>query len=96
MADISIGVVGLPGKWSTEKLADAVEGRTGKRLVVDMAEVSGVDSDDPTRVEKGAYLFTFTDWRQMPATTDAMQWAGWTWRGIVCSTGDMTWPSWMC
>lgn len=35
-----IGVVGIPGKWSTETLADAVESHTGYRLVVDMAEVS--------------------------------------------------------
>lgn len=34
-----------------------------------------------TRAEESAYLFTFTDWRQMPSTTDALQWAGWTWRG---------------
>jgi tetrahydromethanopterin:alpha-L-glutamate ligase len=35
-----IGVVGIPGKWSTETLADAVEQRTGFRLVIDMAKVS--------------------------------------------------------
>lgn len=35
-----IGVVGIPGKWSTETLADAVEAATGHRLVIDMAEVS--------------------------------------------------------
>ncbi|MDA9293084.1 ATP-grasp family protein, partial [bacterium] len=29
-----IGVVGIPGKWSTETLADAVEERTGERLVI--------------------------------------------------------------
>ena len=40
MADIKIGVVGLPGKWSTETLADAVENRTGTRLVVDMSDVA--------------------------------------------------------
>ena len=40
MADIRIGVVGLPGKWSTETLADAVENRTGTRLVVDMSDVA--------------------------------------------------------
>jgi tetrahydromethanopterin:alpha-L-glutamate ligase len=34
-----IGVVGIPGKWSTETLADAVESHTGFRLVIDMAEV---------------------------------------------------------
>lgn len=35
-----IGVVGIPGKWSTEALADAVEARTGFRLVIDMARVT--------------------------------------------------------
>ncbi len=40
MANPKIGVIGLPGKWSTEVLADAVEQRTGFRLVIDMARVS--------------------------------------------------------
>ncbi|ARE39736.1 Ribosomal protein S6 glutaminyl transferase [Rhodovulum sp. P5] len=31
-----IGVVGTPGKWSTEALADALEARTGYRQVIDM------------------------------------------------------------
>lgn len=39
MADKKIAVVGIPGKWSTETLADAVERRTGHRLVIDMAGV---------------------------------------------------------
>ncbi|WP_417794459.1 GAK system ATP-grasp enzyme [Terasakiella pusilla] len=34
-----IAVIGIPGKWSTEVLADALEERTGFRLVLDMAEV---------------------------------------------------------
>jgi ribosomal protein S6--L-glutamate ligase len=36
--------VGIPGKWSTETLADAVEARTGYRRVIDMGEV-GLDLD---------------------------------------------------
>ena len=40
MAKSRIGVIGIPGKWSTEALADAVEERTGYRLVIDMAGVS--------------------------------------------------------
>ena len=40
MAEYKIGVIGIPGKWSTETLADAVEARTGYRLVVDMGEVN--------------------------------------------------------
>jgi ribosomal protein S6--L-glutamate ligase len=39
MAEPRIGVVGLPGKWSTEILADEVEAATGVRLVIDMREV---------------------------------------------------------
>lgn len=35
-----IAVVGIPGKWSTETLADALEQKTGFRLVVDMQHVS--------------------------------------------------------
>ena len=39
MAEVRIGVVGIPGKWSTETLADALERRTGYRLVIDMGRV---------------------------------------------------------
>ncbi|MTI45940.1 SSU ribosomal protein S6P modification protein [Roseibium hamelinense] len=40
MTNVKIGVVGIPGKWSTETLCDAVEARTGFRHVIDMADVS--------------------------------------------------------
>ena len=50
MADPKIGVVGIPGKWSTETLADAVEARTGFRLVIDMAQVN-------LNLEHGRLLF---------------------------------------
>lgn len=39
MVKKKIGVVGIPGKWSTETLADAVEAATGFRLVVNMDQV---------------------------------------------------------
>ncbi|WP_298986136.1 GAK system ATP-grasp enzyme [uncultured Roseibium sp.] len=39
MTELKIGVVGIPGKWSTEILADALEARTGFRCVIDMADV---------------------------------------------------------
>jgi ATP-grasp enzyme of GAK system len=35
-----VAVVGNPGSWSTETLADAFERKTGQRCVVDMAQVS--------------------------------------------------------
>ena len=38
--DLKIGVIGIPGKWSTETLADAVQAKTGYRLVIDMSEVT--------------------------------------------------------
>ena len=31
----------------------------------------------------GAIVAQFTDWRQLPVTTDALQAGGWVWRGIV-------------
>jgi site-specific DNA-methyltransferase (adenine-specific) len=31
----------------------------------------------------GGAALVFTDWRQLPTTTDALQAAGWTWRGIA-------------
>ncbi len=31
----------------------------------------------------GAVCALFVDWRQLPALTDAIQWAGWVWRGIA-------------
>lgn len=40
LIDLKIGVIGIPGKWSTETLADAVEKRTGFRLVIDMEQVA--------------------------------------------------------
>ena len=31
----------------------------------------------------GGSSLVFTDWAQLPATSDALQAAGWTWRGII-------------
>lgn len=31
----------------------------------------------------GGYFAITTDWRQLPAVTDMMQFAGWTWRGLL-------------
>ena len=31
----------------------------------------------------GASVLVFTDWAQLPATSDAIQAGGWTWRGII-------------
>lgn len=39
MKGLKIGVIGIPGKWSTEVLADALQQRTGFRDVIDMANL---------------------------------------------------------
>ena len=31
----------------------------------------------------GAPICLFIDWRQLPNMTDALQWAGWIWRGTL-------------
>lgn len=33
--------------------------------------------------QDNAMIAVFTDWRQLPSVTDALQWAGWLWRGVV-------------
>lgn len=39
---------------------------------------------DCLRIAKdGAPLLAFSDWRQLPSMTDAVQAAGWIWRGVV-------------
>lgn len=35
------------------------------------------------RAKPGAVCCVFCDWRQLPSLTDALQWAGWCWRGVV-------------
>lgn len=39
LSELKIGVVGIPGKWSTEVLADEIEARTGFRCVIDIEDV---------------------------------------------------------
>ncbi|WP_430434787.1 DNA-methyltransferase [Methyloversatilis sp.] len=35
------------------------------------------------RMRPGAYVMVFTDWRQLPSLTDAVQAGGFVWRGLV-------------
>lgn len=34
-------------------------------------------------MQERAPVCMFIDWRQLPAATDALQWAGWIWRGTA-------------
>lgn len=58
MDNIRIGAIGIPGKWSTEALADAIEARTGSRDVIDMAKVS-LDTETGQLLHDGVDLCTF-------------------------------------
>lgn len=40
-------------------------------------------SDARKACKPGAPICLFIDWRQYPSITDAMQWAGWIWRGVA-------------
>lgn len=58
MRDLKIGIVGIPGKWSTEALADAVAERTGYRLLIDMGRVVA-------DLENGALIYDGLDLCQL-------------------------------
>lgn len=36
-----------------------------------------------TLTKNGGICAVFTDWRQLPSVTDALQTAGWVWRGVI-------------
>ncbi len=55
MTNLKIAVVGIPGKWSTEVLADRLEALTGFRAVIDMADVT-LAFDTQTVMHKGLDL----------------------------------------
>ncbi|MDT8282434.1 MAG: ATP-grasp family protein, partial [Gammaproteobacteria bacterium] len=48
---LRIGVVGIPGGWSSEKLADAVAAQTGSRILIDMTKVESCLSSGKLRFE---------------------------------------------
>ncbi|MQQ10200.1 GAK system ATP-grasp enzyme [Epibacterium sp. SM1979] len=58
MTELKIGVIGIPGKWSTEALADAVEAKTGFRRVIDMGAVA-LDLDQGRLMHAGEDLCTY-------------------------------------
>ena len=44
---------------------------------------SSMGDHAPPLCRPGAPVCMFIDWRQLPAATDALQWAGWIWRGTA-------------
>lgn len=56
---------------------DQMDARSWMHMMADVLSSARVHCHD------GAVLVAFCDWRQMPLLTDAVQWAGWQWRGIL-------------
>jgi site-specific DNA-methyltransferase (adenine-specific) len=45
--------------------------------------VTGWSMDALRVVRPGGHGFIFSDWRQLPAATDAIQFGGWSWRSVI-------------
>lgn len=56
---------------------DQLDARSWLHMMADTFESARVHCHD------GAVLVSFCDWRQLPLLTDAIQWAGWCWRGTL-------------
>ena len=56
---------------------DQMDARSWLHLMADVFALARA------RCNAGAVLVAFCDWRQTPLLTDAVQWAGWQWRGTL-------------
>ena len=56
-------------------MGDQMDSRSWLHMMADILALARVQCHD------GAVLVVFCDWRQIPLLTDAVQWAGWQWRG---------------
>jgi len=72
-------------KYTTTKAAcplpdfegDAMDQRSWTRWMTDLLRISRMHCTE------GAALCVFSDWRQLPSLSDAIQRAGWCWRGVA-------------
>lgn len=58
-------------------MGDQMDARSWLHMMADVFALARV------RCHDGAVMVAFCDWRQMPLLTDAVQWAGWQWRGTL-------------
>ena len=58
-------------------MGDQMDSRSWLHMMADVLALARV------RCHDGAVMVAFCDWRQMPLLTDAVQWAGWQWRGTL-------------
>lgn len=85
------------GQFRGDRMANTTTKYVNSDSLVARADFSGDNRDQRAygywcalwlgeclRIAKpGAPIGLFTDWRQLPTTTDALQAGGWIWRGIV-------------
>lgn len=86
------------GTYRSDRMADPRQKYVPTKEVVNFHPTFGGDNRDQRsygywcalwlaeclRIAKpGAPICLFTDWRQLPTTTDALQAGGWVWRGVV-------------
>ena len=58
-------------------MGDQMDSRSWLHMMANVFALARVQCHD------GAVLVVFCDWRQIPLLTDAVQWAGWQWRGTL-------------
>jgi len=79
MSGSRIGIIGLPGAWSTELLAGALEARTGFRLVVDPETLAysssegGLTADGHELTEVDALVLRKMGAKYAPCMLDRLQ-----------------------
>lgn len=61
----------------TNFAGDQMDARSWMHMMADTFEAARMHS------APGAVLVSFCDWRQLPLLADALQWAGWIWRGTL-------------
>lgn len=84
------------GQFRSDRMRSSVDKYVNSDTMADRPEFSGDNRDQRafyawsvlwlsfalSRAKVGAHVLTFTDWRQLPTMTDAIQGGGWIWRGI--------------
>ena len=84
------------GAFRSDRMRTSVEKYVNSDTIVNRPEFSGDNRDQRayyawcalwlsfalTGCKPGAHALIFSDWRQLPTTTDALQAGGWIWRGV--------------
>lgn len=85
------------GQFRSDRVRGTVEKYVNSDVAIPRAEFSGDNRDQRAffawatlwlsfclhRSRSGAHSLIFTDWRQLPTLTDALQAGGWIWRGMA-------------